>query len=148
MKVLIQRVKEASCTVNGEITGQIGPGLLLFVGIKDEKDTENIGKMAKKTTNLRIFEDAQGKMNHAITDLGLAVLSVPQFTLYADAKKGNRPSFAKAAPPKTAEKLYEKFNEALRKEGVTVETGVFAETMGIALVNDGPVTIMLDSDDL
>lgn len=148
MRVLIQRVAHASCTVDGKITGQIGKGFLMFVGCSEQDDQQVIAKMASKASSLRIFEDAQGKMNCSLSDVGGSILSISQFTLYADCKKGRRPSFIDAARGDIAIQLYEQFNEELRKLGFHVETGIFGADMKIELLNDGPVTIWLDSDTL
>ena len=148
MRVLIQRVKYASCKVNGKITGEIEKGFLLFVGCSDRDDQEVIAKMSSKASSLRIFEDAQGKMNCSLQDVGGKILSISQFTLYADCRKGRRPSFVEAAKGDVAIHLYDAFNEQLRKLGFHVETGIFGADMKIELLNDGPVTIWLDSDTL
>jgi D-aminoacyl-tRNA deacylase len=136
MRAVIQRVKRAKVTVAGEIAGEIGVGLLVLLGV---------GRGAAKTVGLRVFEDADGKMNLAATDVGGAVLVVSQFTLYGDVRKGKRPSFDDAARPETARALYEQFVLKVREAGVRCETGRFQETMDVELVNDGPVTILLDS---
>ena len=148
MRVLIQRVQHASCTVDGTVTGAIGKGFLMFVGCSDSDDDAVIAKMASKASSLRIFEDAAGKMNGSLADVQGSILSISQFTLYADCRKGRRPSFTQAAGGDTAIHLYEKFNEELRRLGFTVETGIFGADMKIELLNDGPVTILLDSDAL
>lgn len=148
MRILIQRVKHASCTVDGAISGQIGQGLLLFVGCRADDDAARIAKMASKAAGLRIFEDENGKMNRSLADINGAILSVSQFTLYADCRKGRRPSFTEAAGGEIALSMYEAFNEELRKLGFIVETGIFGADMKIELLNDGPVTIWLDSDAL
>ncbi|HEX7063810.1 MAG TPA: D-aminoacyl-tRNA deacylase [Bacillales bacterium] len=144
MKVVIQRSKTASVEVEGETVGQIDHGLMLLVGIKQEDEPEDIRHVADKVANLRIFEDEQGKMNLSLLDVGGAVLSVSQFTLYGDTRKGRRPSFVEAAKPKEAEELYELFNEILREKGVTVETGQFGAMMDVHLTNDGPVTLIVE----
>lgn len=146
MRVLIQRVKHASCTVDGVITGEIGIGFLLFVGCSERDDDAVIAKMAAKASSLRIFADAAGKMNCSLADVQGSILSISQFTLYADCRKGRRPSFVQAAKGETAIHLYEAFNEELRRLGFVVETGIFGADMKIELLNDGPVTIWLDSD--
>ncbi len=148
MRILIQRVAEASVRVDGSVIGRIGPGLLLFVGIRDGDSQEEAALLAGKVANLRIFEDEAGKMNQSMLDLGLSALVVSQFTLYADLRKGRRPSFVEAARPEVAAPLVEFFAGALCDLGLTVETGQFGAHMEIALVNDGPVTIWLDSADL
>ena len=145
MKVVLQRSKKASVTVKGNVTGSIDSGLVLLVGVTHD-DTEQDAKwLAEKIVHLRIFEDASGKMNESLLDRGGAVLSVSQFTLYGDCKKGRRPNFMKAAGSEQAKELYETFNELLRAQGVSVETGVFGAMMDVSLVNDGPVTLILDT---
>lgn len=145
MKVVIQRSKAASVEVKGETVGRIDHGLMLLVGINQEDGPEEIQYVANKVANLRIFEDEQGKMNLSLLDVGGSVLSVSQFTLYGDTRKGRRPSFVEAAKPEQAEELYEQFNEELRKKGVTVETGQFGAMMDVHLTNDGPVTLIVES---
>lgn len=145
MKVVLQRSKAASVTVDGAVTGAIDSGYVLLVGITHEDSQEDVLYLAKKVANLRLWEDVDGKMNHSILEHGGAILSVSQFTLYGDAKKGNRPSFTSAARPEVAEPLWEAFNQALREHGMHVETGVFGAMMDVALINDGPVTILLES---
>lgn len=145
MRVILQRSLEAKVEVDGAITGQINHGFVLLVGITHE-DTEADAKyVADKVVNLRLFEDEDGKMNHSILEKGGSILSVSQFTLYGDTKKGRRPSFSLAAKPDYAEPLYEMFNEELRSKGVQVETGVFGAMMNVSLVNDGPVTLIVES---
>lgn len=146
MKVVLQRSRNASVTVDGNITGQIEHGYVLLVGITAEDTDEDIAYAAKKVAELRLFEDAEGKMNLGIQDVGGAILSVSQFTLYADTKKGRRPSFTKAAHPDFAKPMWEKFNDVLRTQySLCVETGIFGAMMDVQLVNDGPVTIVLDT---
>ncbi|MFJ7920394.1 D-aminoacyl-tRNA deacylase [Lysinibacillus fusiformis] len=145
MKVVLQRSKTASVTVDGTVTGAIDSGYVLLVGITHEDTQEDVEYLAKKVANLRLWEDADGKMNHSILEHGGAILSVSQFTLYGDAKKGNRPSFTSAARPEVAEPLWEAFNQALREHGLHVETGIFGAMMDVVLINDGPVTILLES---
>ncbi|MGE7944587.1 D-aminoacyl-tRNA deacylase [Lysinibacillus xylanilyticus] len=145
MKVVLQRSKAASVTVDGKVTGAIDSGYVLLVGITHEDTQEDVEYLAKKVANLRLWEDADKKMNHSILEHGGAILSVSQFTLYGDAKKGNRPSFTSAARPEIAEPLWEAFNNALRESGLRVETGIFGAMMDVALTNDGPITILLDS---
>lgn len=145
MKVVLQRSKAASVTVDGTVTGAIDHGYVLLVGITHEDTQGDVAYLAKKVANLRLWEDADGKMNHSILEHGGAILSVSQFTLYGDAKKGNRPSFINAARPEAAEPMWEAFNQALREQGLHVETGIFGAMMDVALINDGPVTILLES---
>lgn len=145
MRVLLQRVTEASVTVDGREIGRIGAGLLALVGIGREDRPEILERMADKVLGLRIFPDPDGHMNRDVSEHEGAVLSVSQFTLYADVRRGRRPGFSDAALPQTARPLWEAFNEALRQRGVRVETGQFGADMKVALVNDGPVTIWLDS---
>ncbi|MER2000886.1 MAG: D-aminoacyl-tRNA deacylase [Lysinibacillus sp.] len=145
MRVVLQRAKSGSVTVDGQVVGAIEKGYVLLVGITHEDTVEDLQYCAKKVAELRLWEDAEGKMNHSIEEVGGAILSVSQFTLYADTKKGRRPSFTNAARPDVANPLWEQFNEMLRARGLTVETGIFGAMMDVALVNDGPVTIILDS---
>lgn len=145
MRAVLQRVKEASVTVEGQVTGRIGPGLLVLLGVGKGDTEADVDFMADKVPRLRIFEDGAGKMNRSLLDGTKALLAVSQFTLYADTKKGRRPSFIDAMPPDEAKRLYALFCERCRAQGLTVEEGVFAADMQVALVNDGPVTIVLDS---
>ncbi|GAA0327146.1 D-aminoacyl-tRNA deacylase [Oceanobacillus oncorhynchi subsp. oncorhynchi] len=147
MKVVLQRVKEASVTVRGEKISEIQKGFLLLVGVTHEDTEEDVKYLVNKIVHLRVFEDENEKMNHSIKDAEGSILSVSQFTLYGDTKKGRRPSFIKAAKPAKAEALYNTFNQALRTEGVITETGEFGAMMDVQLVNDGPVTLILDSKD-
>lgn len=144
MRVVLQRVKEASVSIDGEVHGAIGLGFLLLVGIGPEDTAEDLAYLCRKIVNMRIFSDDQGKMNHSIQDVGGSILSISQFTLFAQTKKGNRPAFTGAAQPDLAKSLYDDFNQLLG-EFVPLETGVFGADMQVALVNDGPVTILLDS---
>ena len=148
MRVVIQRAKNAKCTVEGQITGQIDHGYCIFVGFNNKDTDEIIDKMIHKILFLRIFEDENGKMNKSIQDVDGSILSISQFTLYADCKKGNRPSFTNAGKPDLATALYDQFNLKLQEQGMHVETGIFGADMKIELLNDGPVTIVLDSKEL
>jgi D-tyrosyl-tRNA(Tyr) deacylase len=147
MRLVIQRVKESKVTVNGSTTGSIRSGLLVLIGISREDTRAEADYMVDKLLGLRIFPDDSGKMNRNIVESGGGLLLVSQFTLYGDCRKGRRPSFDRAAPPAMAQTLYEYFVESARKGTVPVETGVFQATMEVYLINDGPVTILLDSDD-
>ncbi|WP_062532255.1 D-aminoacyl-tRNA deacylase [Jeotgalibaca dankookensis] len=145
MKIVIQRVSSASVAVDGKTEGAIQRGFLLLVGVEEKDDETDVSYLARKISNLRVFEDDEGKMNLALNDVGGAILSISQFTLLANTKKGNRPSFIDAAKPEIGNKLYESLNEQLRNEGFDVQTGVFGAHMDVSLVNDGPVTIIIDS---
>lgn len=145
MRIVLQRVKEASVTVEGARISGIGGGLLLLVGVAEGDEEDAADWLAEKVAGLRIFNDAEGKMNLGLRDVGGGVLAVSQFTLLADTRKGKRPSFVRAAPPETAEPLFDYFCERLRAAGIApVETGRFGAMMDVALVNDGPVTIVLE----
>ncbi|MBE3596840.1 MAG: D-tyrosyl-tRNA(Tyr) deacylase [Hydrogenibacillus sp.] len=148
MRVVLQRVRRSRVTIGGETVGQIGTGVLLLVGFTPGDDEAMVRKMADKIAGLRIFPDAAGKMNRSLEEVGGRVLSVSQFTLYADMRRGRRPSFTEALEPKAASRLYEAFNAALRDAGLVVETGRFGEEMMVELVNDGPVTLILDSTEI
>ena len=145
MRAVIQRVKEARVEVEGEVVGRIGEGMLILLGAGKDDTEEDVRYLAEKILALRIFEDPEGKMNLSVTDTSGQVLVVSQFTLYGDCRKGRRPSFDKAAPPETAERLYELFISEIRGRGVKVETGRFRAMMDVHLVNWGPVTLLLDS---
>jgi D-aminoacyl-tRNA deacylase len=145
MRAVIQRVGRAKVTVEGRTTGEIGLGLLVLLGVAREDTESDVNYLVEKITGLRIFEDADGKMNRSVVDAGGSVLAVSQFTLYGDARRGKRPSFDAAAPPEHARKLYEKFVERIRATGLRCETGQFQAMMRVELVNEGPVTILLDS---
>lgn len=147
MRVIVQRVKEASVTINGSVYNSIGKGYLLLVGITHDDNEEIVRKVAKKVVDLRIFEDENDKMNLGIQDVNGSILSISQFTLYASVKKGRRPSFTDAARPDAASSLYDKFNEILN-ESVECKTGIFQTDMKVSLINDGPVTIIVDSKEL
>lgn len=146
MRILLQRVREASVTVGNEVVSRIGRGYLLFVGVGEGDGPAESNWLAAKVAGLRIFEDSEGKLNRSLKDIGGEALVVSQFTLYADACKGRRPSFSAAATPDKAEPLCAEFAEMLRKEGVPVREGVFGAKMKVALVNDGPVTILLEKE--
>ena len=148
MKLVVQRVKEASCTVDDKITGQIDQGFMVLVGVGLDDDEEVARKMANKLAKLRVFDDGQGKMNLSLNDVGGKILSISQFTLYADSAKGNRPSFTNAAKGEMAKHLYDSFNSYLRQLDLVVEEGIFGADMKIRLLNDGPVTIILNSKEL
>ncbi|MFF2754211.1 D-aminoacyl-tRNA deacylase [Psychrobacillus sp. NPDC058041] len=145
MKVLLQRCKNATVTVDGKVTGSINHGYLLLVGITATDSEKEINYLADKISGLRLFEDSDGKMNHSIIEASGSILSVSQFTLYADTRKGRRPSFVEAARPEIAKPLWELFNQKLTDKGFVVETGIFGAMMDVTFTNDGPVTIMLES---
>ena len=145
MRAVIQRVEKASVSVEGEIKGQIGAGFLVLIGVEEGDGDVDFKYIADKVPNLRVFEDEQGKMNRSLLDFGGEVLAVSQFTLLGDARGGRRPSFITAARPETADPMYERLVADWRVRGIRVETGVFGAHMKVALVNDGPVTILLDS---
>lgn len=144
MKTVIQRVTEASVTIDGKVNGKIGNGLMILIGISAEDTKEQADWIAHKIANMRIFEDGEQHMNRSILDTGGEILAVSQFTLYADCRKGNRPNFMAAGRPEMSEPLYEYLCDALRGYGIHVETGIFGADMKVALVNDGPVTIVLE----
>jgi D-tyrosyl-tRNA(Tyr) deacylase len=146
MRAVVQRVSRASVTVEGRATGEIAAGLMILLGVGREDTAAVAVSMAEKVANLRIFEDDQEKMNRSLLDVKGSALVVSQFTLYGDARGQRRPSFISAAPPEKAKALYEEFNAALQRLGVNVATGVFQTMMSVELVNEGPVTILLDSD--
>ncbi|KAA8821932.1 D-aminoacyl-tRNA deacylase [Bifidobacterium vespertilionis] len=157
MRIVLQRVSQASVDVVDEASGEIDPtfepqqiglGYVLLVGVQDSDGDDEIAWLAHKILNLRVFEDAQGKMNQSIQDVGGEILSISQFTLFADVRKGNRPSFVKAGKPDHADIVWIKFNEALRSGGIPVREGRFGAHMRVGLVNDGPVTIVMDTDEL
>ncbi len=149
MRVVIQRCSRAEVRIDGKTVGQIGKGFLLLVGVTDGDTEVQADLLAKKVAQMRVFEDAEGKMNLGLKDVNGAILSISQFTLYADCKKGNRPSFIRAARPEIAEPLYDYFNEKLRTEyGLHVETGRFGADMKVDFINDGPVTILLNTEEL
>jgi D-aminoacyl-tRNA deacylase len=145
MRVVLQRSKEASVTVDGEVKGAIRSGAVLLVGITHEDTEEDARYVADKVVNLRIFEDEEGKMNHSLLDVEGEILSISQFTLYGDCRKGRRPNFMSAAKPDHAESVYDYFNKVLKEKSVKVETGVFGAMMDVNLTNDGPVTLIIES---
>jgi D-aminoacyl-tRNA deacylase len=145
VRAVVQRVSRAKVTVDGEITGEIGAGLLVLLGVGQTDTPADADYLAEKIVGLRIFEDSKGKMNLAVAEIGGAILAVSQFTLYGDVRRGKRPSFDAAAPPATARVLYEHFVEKIQAAGLRCETGRFQEMMQVELVNEGPVTILLDS---
>ncbi len=148
MRAVVQRVKRAEVRVAGEVVGKVGPGFVILLGV-GKGDSESTGDgLAEKIVNLRVFEDADGKMNRSLLDTGGQALCVSQFTLYGDCRKGRRPSFDQAAAPDAALTLYESFVKSLRARGIPTETGRFRAMMDLELVNDGPVTLLLDSDRL
>ena len=144
MKVVLQKVKKASVSVDNKIVGEIDKGYCLLVGVHKDSTSKDAKYLAKKIAEARLFEDEEDKLNLGIKDVGGSILSVSQFTLYADTKKGKRPSFTSAARPEFANSLYEEFNEYLRGEGIKVETGIFQTMMEVNIVNDGPVTIIYE----
>ena len=148
MRVVIQRVSEASVTVDGIVTGKIDKGFLLLVGVSKGDTSNEAVVMAEKISKMRIFEDENGKMNLSLFDVCGSVLAVSQFTLCADCRRGNRPDYLNAAPPREANELYELFCEEMKKKNIPVEKGIFGADMKVSLLNDGPVTIVLDSEDL
>ncbi|GAE26702.1 D-tyrosyl-tRNA deacylase [Halalkalibacter wakoensis JCM 9140] len=145
MRVVLQRTKQSSVTVDGEVVGQIQKGLTLLVGITHEDTNDDVDYVADKIVNLRIFEDEEGKMNHSLLDVEGQILSISQFTLYGDCRKGRRPNFMNAAKPEAAKELYNYFNDVLRTKGIDVQTGKFGAMMDVELVNDGPVTLIVES---
>lgn len=145
MRAIVQRVSHARVTVNGELSGEIDAGVLVLLGVAQGDTATDAGYLAQKIAGLRIFEDEHGKMNLSVSDIGGAVLAVSQFTLFGDVRRGKRPSFDEAARPEVARELYECFVKHLRESGLRCETGRFQETMRVELMNEGPVTIMLDS---
>ena len=157
MRIVLQKVSEGLVDVVDEVSGEvdatfepqrIGVGYVLLVGVEDEDGTKQVDWLAHKISNLRVFEDEQGKMNLSIHDVGGSILSISQFTLFADTRKGNRPSFVRAGKPEHAERVWLEFNEALRAQGLQVKEGRFGAHMNVSLVNDGPVTILFDTEEL
>ena len=148
VRAVVQRVTRARVIVDGRVTGEIGLGILVLLGVGRGDTPESAAYLAEKTANLRIFDDAEGRMNRSLLDTAGTALVVSQFTLYGDARGQRRPSFVQAAPPEQANRLYEEFVRALRALGMRVETGIFQARMAVELINDGPVTILLDSEKL
>jgi D-tyrosyl-tRNA(Tyr) deacylase len=146
MRAVVQRVKKSSVTVGQKRVAEIGAGLLVLLGVSRSDTTQNAEYLAQKIPNLRIFEDEDGKLNRSLLETGGRMLVVSQFTLYGDCRKGRRPSFIEAAPPDEANRLYEHFVQAVRQKGVAVETGKFQAMMAVALINDGPVTLIIESN--
>ena len=146
MRCVVQRVTSSSVTVNGEISGAIGAGLMVLIGVSADDTEADLKYMAEKVPNLRIFDDENGVMNRSVLDVGGSILAVSQFTLYGDARGGRRPSYIRAAKPDKADGLYEQLIARWREKGIHVETGVFRTDMQVSLINDGPVTILLDSE--
>ena len=145
MRLVIQRVLESSVCVDGNVVGSIGPGFMVLCGVEDGDTAEDVRYCIDKTVNLRIFEDEAGKMNRSILDAGGEILAISQFTLHGDVRHGRRPSFIRAARPETAVPLYDAYCNGLREAGVHVETGIFQKDMKVSLINDGPVTLLVDS---
>ncbi len=146
MRCVVQRVSSSSVTVNGKVSGAIGPGLMVLIGVSADDTEADLKYMAEKVPNLRIFDDENGVMNRSVLDTGGSILAVSQFTLYGDARGGRRPSYIRAAKPDKADVLYEQLIARWRDKGLRVETGIFRTDMQVSLVNDGPVTILLDSE--
>ena len=146
MRCVVQRVSEASVAVNGETVGAVGTGLMVLIGVSTEDTDADLKYMTEKVPNLRIFDDENGVMNRSVLDVGGGILAVSQFTLYGDARGGRRPSYIRAAKPEEANAMYERLVESWRAKGIHVETGIFRTDMKVSLVNDGPVTILLDSE--
>ena len=145
MRAVVQRVSRAEVSADGEVVGRIGPGLCVLLGVGKQDAKKEADSLSRKVANLRVFEDSRGKLNRSVGEICGEVLVISQFTLYGDCRKGNRPSFSEAAPSAAAQRLYESFVAGLRAAGLTVATGRFQATMQVALVNDGPVTLILES---
>lgn len=148
MRAVLQRVKEADVKIEGKVYGSIKKGYMILVGFNADDNQQIIDRLVEKIIHLRVFEDENQKMNRSLVDVEGSILSISQFTLYADCRKGRRPSFIDAAKPDISSPLYDYFNEALKNKGIHVETGIFGADMKVSLINDGPVTIVLDSDEL
>lgn len=146
MRTVVQRVSKAQVSIEGDVKGVIGKGLVILLGIRREDTTKELQWLVDKVVHLRIFEDESGKMNKSLTDIGGEMLIISQFTLYGDCRKGRRPGFSTAAPPAIAEPLYQLFIEEVKAKGITVATGTFQAEMQVELINDGPVTLLLDSE--
>ncbi len=146
MRAVVQRVSSAEVRVNGQIVGSIGQGLLVLLAVGEVDQAQDAAYLAKKTLNLRVFEDGSGKMNHSVQDIRGGLLVISQFTLYGDCRKGNRPSFVDAAPPEKAQDLYTLYLEEVGKSGIEIASGKFQAMMDVSLVNQGPVTVLLDSN--
>ncbi len=146
MRTVVQRVSKAQVSIDGGVKGAIGKGLVILLGIRAEDTIKELQWLADKIVHLRIFEDESGKMNKSLTDIGGEMLIISQFTLYGDCRKGRRPGFSTAAPPAVAEPLYQQFIEEVKAKGITVATGTFQAEMQVELTNDGPVTLLLDSE--
>jgi D-tyrosyl-tRNA(Tyr) deacylase len=146
MRAVLQRVSRASVRVSGSTRGEIGRGLVVLLGVRSDDSTTDLQWLSEKIVNLRIFEDLDGKMNRSLADIDGEMLIISQFTLYGDCRKGRRPGFSTAAPPETAEPMYERFIQDVKDKQIRVATGIFGATMEVELVNDGPVTLLLDSD--
>ena len=146
MRAVIQRVNQASVQINGITTGKIGPGLVVLLGIRADDTSKDLQWLADKIVHLRIFDDKKGKMNISLADIGGEMLIISQFTLYGDCRKGRRPGYSNSAPPEIAEPLYQQFIKEVKNHRITVATGNFRASMEVALVNDGPVTLLLDSE--
>ncbi|MYL56109.1 D-aminoacyl-tRNA deacylase [Virgibacillus halodenitrificans] len=147
MKAVIQRTKEANVQVNNEVVGSINYGYVVLLGVTHEDTEEDAKYLVNKIINLRVFEDQDGKMNFSLKDVEGSLLSISQFTLYGDTKKGRRPNFMQAAKPEVAKSLYEVFNQLIKDQDIPLETGIFGEMMDVQLINDGPVTLIIDSKD-
>jgi D-tyrosyl-tRNA(Tyr) deacylase len=145
MRAVVQRVEEASVSVDGEVVARIGRGLLVLVGVENNDSDDDLAFLKRKIINLRVFDDGEGRMNLAVGDVGGSLLLVSQFTLHGDTRRGNRPDYTRAAPAERARELYSRLVEEIRSEGVPVESGVFQAMMKVHLVNDGPVTLIVDS---